>query len=124
MKILLDMNLTPRWALYLQSSGFEAVHWSQIGRPDAPDEEIMMYAAAQGFVVLTHDLDFSAILAATKGNKPSVVQIRARNITPEATGVTIVSALRHTMVELDAGALLTIDADRVRIRLLPLELTD
>jgi predicted nuclease of predicted toxin-antitoxin system len=84
----------------------------------------MMYAAAQGFVVLTHDLDFSAILAATKGNKPSVVQIRARNITPEATGVTIVSALPHTMVELDAGALLTIDADRVRMRLLLLELTD
>jgi predicted nuclease of predicted toxin-antitoxin system len=69
MKILLDMNLTPGWARYLQSSGFEAVHWSQIGRPDAPDEEIMMYAAKQEFVVLTHELDFSAILAATKGKQ-------------------------------------------------------
>jgi predicted nuclease of predicted toxin-antitoxin system len=69
-------------------------------------------------------LDFSAILAATKGNKPSVVQIRARNITPEAVGVTIISALRHASVELEAGALLTIDADRTRICLLPLQLTD
>jgi predicted nuclease of predicted toxin-antitoxin system len=63
------------------------------------------------------------MLAATKGNKPSVVQLRARNITPEAVGVTIISALRHTSVELEAGALLTIDADRTRIRLLPLQLT-
>jgi predicted nuclease of predicted toxin-antitoxin system len=102
MKILLDMNLTPRWAQYLQPSGFEVLHWSQIGPPDAPDGEIMAYAAKEGFVVLTHDLDFSAILAATKGNKPSVIQIRARNITPEAVGVTIISALRHTSVELEA----------------------
>jgi predicted nuclease of predicted toxin-antitoxin system len=72
----------------------------------------MMYAAAQGFVVLTHDLDFSAILAATKGNKPSVVQIRARNITPEATGVTIVSALPHTMVETCAPLPESISNDR------------
>jgi hypothetical protein len=31
---------------------------------------------------LTHDLDFSAILAATKGKKPSVIQIRARTASP------------------------------------------
>jgi predicted nuclease of predicted toxin-antitoxin system len=123
-KILLNMSLTPRWAQYLQPSGFEVLHWSQIGPPDAPDEEIMAYAAKEGLVVLTHDLGFSAILAATKGNKPSVVQIRARNITPEAVGVTIISPLRHTTVELEVGALLTINADRTRIRLLPLQLTD
>jgi predicted nuclease of predicted toxin-antitoxin system len=37
----------------------------------------MAYALANNFVVLTHDLDFGTILAATQGNKPSVVQIRA-----------------------------------------------
>jgi predicted nuclease of predicted toxin-antitoxin system len=82
MKVLLDMNLTPRWVLFLQGAGFHAQHWSQIGRPDAPDDEIMSFAAKNAFVVLTHDLDFSAILAATQGNKPSVVQIRAQETTP------------------------------------------
>ena len=38
----------------------------------------MAFAGANGCVVLTHDLDFGAILAATQGRKPSVVQIRAR----------------------------------------------
>lgn len=121
MKFLLDMNLTPRWVPYLETAGFETLHWSKVGRADAADEEIMAYAAKLGFVVLTHDLDFSAILAATKGKKPSVVQIRAQNISPEAIGTQIVAALRHTSAELVAGALLTIDPDRTRIRLLPLQ---
>jgi predicted nuclease of predicted toxin-antitoxin system len=121
MKILLDMNLTPRWVQFLQDAGFEVRHWSQVGRANAPDEEIMAYAARFGFVVLTHDLDFSAILAATKGKKPSVVQVRARNITPEAIGINIIAALQATGDELEAGALLTIDADRTRVRLLPLQ---
>jgi predicted nuclease of predicted toxin-antitoxin system len=121
MKLLLDMNLTPRWVPYLESGGFEAVHWSNVGRADALDEEIMAYAARLGLVVLTHDLDFSAILAATKGKKPSVVQVRAQNISPESIGTQIVSALRYTRADLEAGALLTIDPDRTRIRLLPLK---
>lgn len=121
MKILVDMNLTPRWVQFLQIAGFEVCHWSQVGRANAPDEEIMAYAARFDFVVLTHDLDFSAILAATKGKKPSVVQVRAQNITPETIGFNIIAALRSTNAELETGALLTIDADRTRMRLLPLQ---
>jgi predicted nuclease of predicted toxin-antitoxin system len=121
MKLLLDMNLTPRWVPYLEAAGFEPLHWSIVGRANAPDEEIMAYAAGHGMVVLTHDLDFSAILAATKGKKPSVVQLRAHNISPEAIGPHVVAALRHTVDELELGALLTIDTDRTRIRLLPLQ---
>lgn len=123
MKLLLDMNLTPRWVSYLEANRFEALHWSSVGRADAPDEEIMAYAAGHDLIVLTHDLDFSAILAATKGKKPSVVQVRAQNISPESIGPQIVAALRHTEAELVAGALLTIDPDRTRIRLLPLQPT-
>jgi predicted nuclease of predicted toxin-antitoxin system len=121
MKLLLDMNLTPRWVPYLEGAGFEVLHWSKIGPANAPDEKIMAYAAKHGLVVLTHDLDFSAILAATIGKKPSVVQVRAQNISPEAIGTQVVTALRHTDAELEAGALLTIDPDRTRIRLLPLQ---
>ena len=58
MKFLIDMNLSPRWV-------------------DAPDTTIMAFAHDHAYAVLTHDLDFSAILAATHSEKPSVVQIRA-----------------------------------------------
>lgn len=71
----------------------QAVHWSTLGRVDAPDTEIMAYAAAHDYVVLTHDLDFSAVLAATQGTKPSVVQIRSDNLSPAAIGEPLIAAL-------------------------------
>ena len=39
MKILIDMNLTPRWVEFLCSVGHQAAHWSAIGRISAPDRE-------------------------------------------------------------------------------------
>jgi predicted nuclease of predicted toxin-antitoxin system len=81
----------------------------------------MAYAAAKGYVVVTHDLDFGAILAVTHGKKPSVVQIRSEDVSSDIVGRQTVAALRHTQAELEAGALVTIEADRTRLRLLPLE---
>ena len=120
MKILIDMNLSPRWVSRLSDAGLEAAHWSTLGRSSAPDAEIMDFARMNGYVVLTHDLDFSAILAATQGEKPSVVQLRAEDISPEAIGSQVVNALRQMTAHLAEGALLTIEPDRTRIRVLPL----
>ena len=80
----------------------------------------MEYAAQNDYVVLTHDLDFGAILAATQGNKPSVVQIRAANIAPPVIATQIISALRQMQPDLLNGALLTVDVHRTRLRILPL----
>lgn len=120
MKLLVDMNLSPRWVATLIDAGHEAKHWSQAGAHSAPDTEIMSYAVANGFVVLTHDLDFSAILAATQGRKPSVVQVRADDVRPAAIGRQVLSALRQMEAELEQGALLTVDPSRTRLRVLPL----
>ena len=120
MKLLVDMNLSPRWTGLLNSSGMDAVHWSMVGENNAPDTEIMAYAIKNNCIVVTHDLDFSAILAATKGEKPSVVQIRANNVNPDVVGIQVVAALRQMEPELEAGALMTIDPSRTRLNLLPL----
>jgi predicted nuclease of predicted toxin-antitoxin system len=124
MRVLLDMNISPRWTTFLAGAGIQSEHWSAIGAPAASDSEIMAYAKANGHVVLTHDLDFSAILAATHGEKPSVVQIRADDVSMEAIGNQITSALLQMASELEQGALLTIDPKRTRLRLLPLPLKD
>ena len=120
MKLLVDMNLSPQWIGLLHDAGWEAVHWSAVGKFNAPDSEVMAYAAQHDYVVLTHDLDFSAILAATHGEKPSVVQIRTEDVSPQVIGSQVTAALRHMEPELQAGALLTIDRRRTRVRLLPL----
>jgi len=120
MKLLVDMNLSPQWVPLLVGAGIPAEHWSTIGSANAPDSEIMAYASANGYVVLTHDLDFSAILATTHGEKPSVVQIRADDVSLKAIGNQVVSALLQTISDLEEGALITVDPNRTRLRLLPL----
>jgi predicted nuclease of predicted toxin-antitoxin system len=120
MKLLVDMNLSPRWIALLTRSGFEAVHWSTVGNHNARDTEIMSWAAANAYIVLTHDLDFSAILAATQGAGPSVVQIRTEDVSPDVIGVRVAKALHQMKSELEAGALLSLDTKTTRLRLLPL----
>ena len=62
MKILIDMNLPPRWMQVFNQAGWEAVHWSHLGAPNASDWDVMKWARGNGYIVFTHDLDFSAML--------------------------------------------------------------
>lgn len=121
MKLLVDMNLSPRWVELFTREHIEALHWSNAGRVEALDVEVMRYAADHGFVVLTQDLDFSAILAVTQGTKPSVVQIRSDNLDPDAIGTQIIAAVRQLESELNAGAIASVEPHRTRVRLLPLQ---
>ncbi|OHC76264.1 MAG: hypothetical protein A3G18_06325 [Rhodospirillales bacterium RIFCSPLOWO2_12_FULL_58_28] len=120
MKLLVDMNLSPRRVELPADSGIETAHRSRLGAKNAPDSEIMTYAGANGYVVFTHDLDFGAILAASHGEKPGVVQVRADDVNPDMIGKQVVVALRQMASELEEGALLTVDPNRTRLRVLPL----
>ena len=120
MKIVIDMNLPPSWVGFLEVAGHEAAHWSAIGNPSAPDREILERARLRGSVVLTNDLDFGAILAATGGNAPSVVQVRTQDVTPEAIGATVLTLLTQFEHELSSGSLISLDSTSSRLRRLPL----
>ena len=120
MKILIIMNLSPRWVNLLNDCGIEATHWSSIGKFNATDLEIMEFAKLNEYVVLTHDLDFCGILASTHGDKRSVVQIRSEDVSPDKIGNQIAAALSQMAVELENGALITVDPVRTRLRVLPL----
>jgi predicted nuclease of predicted toxin-antitoxin system len=92
-----------------------------IGVQDASDPEIMAYAKEQGFVVLTNDLDFGSILAATGGDAPSVVQIRTEDCRAESIGAIVIDALNLARDQLANGALVTIETARMRVTTLPIE---
>jgi len=36
MKLLVDMNLSPRWVPFLLDAAHEAVHWSTVGKATPP----------------------------------------------------------------------------------------
>jgi predicted nuclease of predicted toxin-antitoxin system len=121
MRLLIDMNLTPRWVPFLQNAGNEAVHWSSVGRVNAKDGQICDYARQGGFVILTNDLDFPQILAHTRGTAPSVVLLRGEPLVPEARGSALLGALQSCEAELSQGAIVTLDwSDQPRARVLPL----
>ena len=120
MKLLLDMNISPDWCELFSSEGHEAVHWNTIGNPDAPDRELLTWARDHGYIVFTHDLDFGAILANTGSSSPSVIQIRIQDIHPDAAGTFVIENLRRFAQELDSGALISIDRERSRARILPI----
>lgn len=114
------MSLSPDWVDYLATRGYDAVHWSAVGAHNAMDAEIMGWARDNDRVVFTHDLDFGILLAHTHDSKPSVVQARAQDVTPERLGPTMIQALRVHRVALESGALVTIDAVKNRVRILPI----
>jgi predicted nuclease of predicted toxin-antitoxin system len=120
MKILLDMNLSPMWVRFLEENGFEAVHRSTAGSPTATDAAIMAWARDRGFVATTHDPDFSAILATTEAAGPSVLQIRAQDVLPDALGSGLLRVLREHEDALDQGAIVSLDELTARVRVLPL----
>jgi predicted nuclease of predicted toxin-antitoxin system len=123
MRLLIDMNLTPRWVQYLREAGHDCTHWSEVGMTTAPGAAICAYGREHGYVVITNDLDFPQILAHTSEAKPSIILLRGEPLTPELRGPVLLSAILECREELEAGAILTIDwSDKVRARLLPLRI--
>jgi predicted nuclease of predicted toxin-antitoxin system len=119
-KILIDMNLTPAWVEFFAARDIASSHWSDVGDPKALDPEIMAFAREHRLVVFTHDLDFGNILAVTHARGPSVIQARVEDPLPATIGEAVVAAITDNEVHLERGALITLDPDRRRIRILPI----
>ena len=119
MQIVIDMNLSPRWVVWLHAQGMHARHWSELGPADAPDENVLSTVRAWDACLLTCDLDFGRIVALAGVTGPSVILIRALDMAPEIAGPGVVACLREAGELLRRGALVFIDADGVRTRVLP-----
>jgi predicted nuclease of predicted toxin-antitoxin system len=124
MKLLIDMNLSPDWVPVLSGVGIEAIHWSTVGDPRTPDRTIFAWAKENRFIVFTNDLDFGAILAATQAEAPSVIQIRGQDILPENMSTPVIEALRQFEPLLKKGALVTVNFNRAKVRILPITKPD
>ena len=120
MKVLLDMNLPPSWVKFLEGHRIEALHWIDVGDPRVKDQFIMDWARERGYIVFTHDLDFSTLLALTRDTGPSVLQVRTQDVLPDAIGLNVVKVLRDHEEVLNAGAIVTIDETTSRLRILPI----
>jgi len=63
MKLLLDMGMAPRTAVYLNQLGHDAAHLRDRGQTKLSDQSIVGEAEQEGRIVVTFDLDFARIVA-------------------------------------------------------------
>lgn len=89
--------------------------------PEAPDHEIMERARKEHYVVFTHDLDFSRMLALTQAGGPSVVRLRSQSVLPDNAGPLVFAALRQHAGLIEQGVLVVIDAAASGARILPIK---
>jgi predicted nuclease of predicted toxin-antitoxin system len=73
MKFLADMGISPRTVTFLKSLGHDAVHLQEQGLGRLSDPLVLRKAREEGRVLLTHDLDFGELMAASGAELPSML---------------------------------------------------
>src|SRR5438445_4215246 len=104
----------------LREAGHDSVHLRDQGLLKMEDAHILDKARSEGRIVLTFDLDFGDLLAASGEKLPSVIVFRLRNQTPAAGTPRLLSVLSECSVELDQGAIILVEETHYRVRRLPI----
>jgi predicted nuclease of predicted toxin-antitoxin system len=120
MKLLLDQGLPRTAAKLLSETGVETIHVGDVGYASADDADIIEFARQGGFVIVTLDADFHALLALSGAIAPSVTRIRMEGLRSEALTSLLRTILQLWGKELESGAVVTAQEERLRIRRLPL----
>ena len=120
MKLLLDQGLPRTAAKLLSETGVGTIHVGDVGYASADDADIIEFARQGGFVIVTLDADFHALLALSGAIAPSVIRIRMEGLRSEALTSLLRTILQLWGKELESGAVVTAQEERLRIRRLPL----
>jgi predicted nuclease of predicted toxin-antitoxin system len=86
-----------------------------------PDHAILAKARDERRILLTHDLDFSEIVALSGASLPSVVSFRLRNMHPDRVNRYLQAIINQHAKMLARGAIISVSEGRIRMRPLPLK---
>jgi predicted nuclease of predicted toxin-antitoxin system len=119
-RLLLDQGLPRSTVQHLSEQGFDACHVADIGYSRATDETITDLALELGRVIVTLDSDFHRLLAISGANGPSVIRIRREGLRGPEVATLIVRILAQIGDQIEAGAMVTVTEQQVRMHRLPL----
>ncbi len=88
---------------------------------NAADEDVLELARHEDRVVVTQDLDFSALVALRGLNQPSLITLRLSGADPENVTRRLLAVLPKIQDQLGQGCAVTIEDTTVRIRALPID---
>lgn len=114
------MGVSLATVLALRESGSDIVHLRELGLHRLPDDRIMAKAASEGRIVITFDLDFGELLAASGDLNPSVILFRMRNQTPAFVTPRLKHVIAACTEALAGGAVILVEDHGYRVRRLPI----
>lgn len=103
MKFLADQNLSRKVVDKLCEAGLDVARVADVLNPRATDAEILVEAERRGAIILSHDQDFSTLLAASGMTRPSLVNLRVSYVEVDVD---------PRGLACEAGAVRDINADR------------
>ena len=123
MRFLADMGISPNTVAMLRGLGYDALHLHEQGLDRLQDSLILQKARDEGRILLTHDLDFGELIAASGARLPTIVVFRLRNMGPEKVNRYLDGILNQHGEALKQGAIISVTEGQIRVRLLPIMAT-
>lgn len=113
MKLLVDSCVSGGAAAELRAAGHDAV-WVGDWPRDPGDEEMLATAHSEGRVLRTLDKDFGELAVGPRNPHSGIVRLLGFRAIDQATAS--LAVLGRYEADLTAGALITVEPGRVRIR--------
>ena len=120
MKFLADMGISPKSIDFLNDLGYKGVHLNALGLNRLSDSDILKKARNEGYILLTHDLGFGELVAASQAKLPSVITFRLRNMYPDRVNRYLNRIVAEHQDVLEKGAILSITEGQIRVHQLPI----
>ncbi len=121
LSFIADINISPLTVSALTSAGYTTNRISEFLPASASDIQIVEFAIENDAVIITHDLDFTAIVAQKGLSKPSLISLRLGNVKPSVVDKVLLYLIPKVKSELLAGAIISVEEDNYRIRSLPVK---
>ena len=119
-KLLADIHISPLTVTDLRANGYEIHRISDFISASASDAKIIELAILEKAAIITQDLDFSALVAQSGLNKPSIVSLRVSDAKPHRISIILKTVLPQIEPDLQEGAIVSIEETEYRVRKLPI----
>jgi len=121
MRFLLDQGIARSVVDSLNRAGHDALHVGECNLTTADDPTLLERARSEDRIIVTFDSDFSALMALSSDAKPSIVHIRIEGMRADAQTDLILKLAEVYFDELQQGAILSVQAHTVRLKILPIK---
>ncbi|KXS33494.1 MAG: Uncharacterized protein AWT59_0375 [Candidatus Gallionella acididurans] len=102
MRFLVDAQLPPALARFLNDAGHQAEHVYDIGMGTASNRAIWNYALQNNATIITKDEDFVSLISVQSGT-PSVIWVRVGNTGKQALLNWIEPMMERIVAEIESG---------------------